>query len=247
MLKTISLILVSMLSVSCFAVAPPALHVSFDASDGVGEKVEEGVTTFEGSAPITAIFHFTFDNLGDWTPMYEWRFCHEGGTLDEPYMIRYESDPEIVFTQGVTDSIALYCTLTNGKDAPIEMRREYWTHENEPLTIKTSESNLVFPNAFTPNGDGKNDYYKPKSFQSIVEFRAIIFNRWGQKLYEWTDITADGWDGKFHGHDVKQGVYFALIRAKGADGTVFEFKKDVNLLRTYDAADINSADAGAGF
>ena len=89
------------------------------------------------------------------------------------------------------------------------------------------------PNAFSPNGDGINDIYKAKDgYQSIVEFKACIFNRWGQKIYEWND-PAGGWDGKHNGKDVKQGVYFVLVKAKGADGRKYEIKRDVNLLRGF--------------
>ena len=89
------------------------------------------------------------------------------------------------------------------------------------------------PNAFSPNGDGINDIYQAKStYQSIIEFHAIIYNRWGQKLYEWNDITG-GWDGKFHGKDVSQGVYFVVVNARGADGKRYSIKRDVNLLRGY--------------
>jgi gliding motility-associated-like protein len=92
---------------------------------------------------------------------------------------------------------------------------------------------IFVPNIFSPNGDGINDVYRAKSnYQSIVEFDAYIFNRWGQKLYEWHD-PAGGWDGKFNGKDVKQGVYFVLVKAKGADGRKYNIKKDVNLLRGY--------------
>ena len=93
-------------------------------------------------------------------------------------------------------------------------------------------STLVMPNAFSPNNDQINDVYKVKSYQNIVEFRAYIFNRWGQKLFEWTNID-DGWDGKYRGNDVKQGTYFVLVKAKGADGQTYNIRKDVNLLRGY--------------
>ena len=77
------------------------------------------------------------------------------------------------------------------------------------------------------------DRYKAKDgYQSLIEFHAYIFNRWGQKLYEWTD-PAGGWDGKYKGNDVKDGVYFVLVKAKGADGRKFNIKKDVNLLRGF--------------
>ena len=89
------------------------------------------------------------------------------------------------------------------------------------------------PNAFSPNGDGINDIYKPKDgYRNIEEFHAYIYNRWGQKLYEWTD-PATGWDGTYRGKPVKEGVYFCLVKAKGADSVVYNIKRDVNLLRGY--------------
>ena len=52
----------------------------------------------------------------------------------------------------------------------------------------TKTSVLLMPNAFSPNGDGINDIYKPKDgYRNIEEFHAYIYNRWGQKLYECTD------------------------------------------------------------
>ena len=93
-------------------------------------------------------------------------------------------------------------------------------------------SSLVIPNAFSPNHDEINEVFKVKSHQNIVEFHAYIFNRWGQKLYEWTNLEG-GWDGTYRGNDVKQGTYFVLVKAKGADGQTYNIRKDVNLLRGY--------------
>ena len=42
-----------------------------------------------------------------------------------------------------------------------------------------------------------------------------------------------GWDGTYRGKPVKEGVYFCLVKAKGADGVVYNIKRDVNLLRGY--------------
>ena len=94
------------------------------------------------------------------------------------------------------------------------------------------ESKLSFPNAFSPNGDGKNDKFIAKECQNIVEFHAYIFNRWGQQLFDWTD-SADGWDGTRNGTPVEDGVYFLLCKAKGTDGKTYTIRKDVNLLRGY--------------
>ena len=95
-----------------------------------------------------------------------------------------------------------------------------------------TESKLSFPNAFSPNGDGKNDKFIAKECQNISEFHAYIFNRWGQKLFDWTN-SADGWDGTYNGKPVNEGVYFLLCKAKGTDGKTYNIRKDVNLLRGF--------------
>ncbi len=111
------------------------------------------------------------------------------------------------------------------------------TVASDTTTVMTSM--LTFPNAFSPNGDLINDTYGAKECQNIVEFHAYIFNRWGQKLYEWTDPTGS-WDGTYNGRDVKQGTYFVLVKARGADGQTFNIRKDVNLLRGYTEGSTNN-------
>ena len=138
---------------------------------------------------------------------------------------------EYTFTTAGNHKVMLYAILTRGDDT-IEYTDEYWSTA-DPISVSISESKLEMPNAFSPNGDGINDIYKAKDgYQSLVEFHAYIFNRWGQKLFEWTD-PSQGWDGTYNGKDVKQGVYFVLVKAKGADGRTFTIRRDVNLLRGY--------------
>lgn len=100
----------------------------------------------------------------------------------------------------------------------------------DSTTIQASR--LEMPNAFSPNGDGINDTYRVKASQNITEFHAYIFNRWGQCLYQWSQIDGE-WDGTYHGKPVKDGVYFVRVKAKGGDGKVYDIKKDVNLLRKF--------------
>ncbi len=235
MRKTILIIVLSILNVAAVVASDyPYITVSFDATDS-GEETQTGATAVQGSAPITASFHFEANDADGWTLAYEWRFCHEGGSLDEPYMVRYEESPQVTFTQAGTDSVALYAIFTRDGSTPVEFRSLYWRDKTQatPLTILASESVLTFPNAFSPNGDGINDYFKPKTSESIVDFHATIYSRWGQKMFEWDNVKGEGWDGKFHGKDVKQGVYFIQVKASGADGREFLIKKDVNLLRGY--------------
>ncbi len=114
--------------------------------------------------------------------------------------------------------------------------------DDDEITDSTTDtttvipSKLEMPNAFSPNNDGFNDEYQAKSnYQNITEFRAMIFNRWGQCLYTWTDWTdpKKGWDGTYKGKPVKDGVYFVRVKAKGGDGKEFDIRKDVNLLRKF--------------
>lgn len=193
------------------------------------DEGEETGTSYSGSAPLTVVFHANAENVGMYTPHYEWRFTKEGET--QPYLVRYEEETEYTFTEAGSHRIVLYATFINGNDT-VAYTKDYW-QDAQLITIQISESKLEMPNAFSPNGDGINDIYRAKNnYQSIVEFDAYIFNRWGQKIYEWHD-PAGGWDGKFNGKDVKQGVYFVLVKAKGADGRKYNIKKDVNLLRGY--------------
>ena len=106
-------------------------------------------------------------------------------------------------------------------------------------TTTTQASHLEMPNAFSPNGDGVNDTYRPKNYQNITEFKAMIFNRWGQCLYVWTDVNGE-WDGTHKGKPVKDGVYFVRVTAKGGDGRRYDIKKDVNLLRKFNEVTVSS-------
>ena len=197
---------------------------TFYSNDG-----EQTGTTFSGPAPLEAHFAANPSNVGDYSAHYEWRFTLEGET--EPYLVRHEEETDFTFTKAGSHRIVCYAQFTLANDT-VSFTEEYWA-ENSPLTVTISESRLEFPNAFSPNGDGINDILKAKDgWQSIVEFHAYIYNRWGQLLYDWADPVG-GWDGTYGGHDVKQGVYFLYVKAKGADGLKYNIKKDVNLLRGY--------------
>lgn len=206
---------------------PPTINPTATYTSVDGEVTESA--EMSGQAPLAGSFKANASNTEGYTATYEWRFTQEGAT--EPYLIRYEEDTEYTFRKAGSHSIVLYATFTKGNDV-IQYGQEYWS-EVSPLRVTISESKLEMPNAFSPNGDGINDVYKAKDgYQSLTEFHAYIFNRWGQKLFEWTN-PADGWDGKYKGKDVAQGVYYVLVKAKGADGKTYNIKRDVNLLRGY--------------
>ena len=98
-------------------------------------------------------------------------------------------------------------------------------------------------NVFTPNGDGSNDIYYPFSsagwtpemIDGLVEdYRMIIYNRWGNKMFETTDYLI-GWDGtKADGTPANDGSYFVNIRFLPQCGTeedLFEATEGFHLVR----------------
>jgi gliding motility-associated-like protein len=77
------------------------------------------------------------------------------------------------------------------------------------ITYNDCEANLVIPNCFTPNGDGYNERFNVES-GNLSRFSMLIFNRWGQLLFETEDINK-GWDGKVNGRICPVGTYYYLI------------------------------------
>jgi len=69
---------------------------------------------------------------------------------------------------------------------------------------------LYSPNAFSPDGDGINDFFKI-SGQGIIDYQIEIFNRWGQMVYKSLDL-GKGWDGTFKGKNLPTGTYVYKIK-----------------------------------
>lgn len=237
-MKQISLIftLIVFLSVPCCTFADddePTANpkCSIETPEGEVEEVQ-----YKGSAPIVAHFTSNVENLGNYTALYEW-IVYETGKEDNPYLRRYDQDFDYTFVKSGKSHIKLQVTFVNGTDTIGEYV------QTEVFEVEAEHSVLNVPNAFTPNGDGTNDVFKVKSdYKSIIEFQGYIFNRWGRKLFEWTDIS-QGWDGKYNGSDVPDGVYYCRIDAKGADGEKYKIRKAINLLRGYNT-DATSTPAG---
>lgn len=243
MFKTRLTVLFPLLALGIFNISYaqdiPSINPTFSFTNADG--LQENQTECDENAPLSCTFYANIENDFGYQVFYDWRFYNEGGSPEKPEFSRKDlASPTVTFTTSGRHLVALYATFVNGTDTIRYDYENYWA-DATPLSITIKSSKLEVPNAFSPNGDGTNDIFRVKqdSYQSIVSFKATIFNRWGQKLYQWTDITG-GWDGKFHGTDVKQGVYYVHVEARGADGIVYDIKRDVNLLRGYTAKDGSS-------
>ena len=78
-------------------------------------------------------------------------------------------------------------------------------------SISPNGDSIIFPNVFTPNNDGYNDFLKLSSSgaSSISDFHFEVYNRWGQRVYA-TQDPRFLWDGRFKDKNLSSGVYFWL-------------------------------------
>jgi gliding motility-associated-like protein len=90
-------------------------------------------------------------------------------------------------------------------------------------------SSLIVPNAFSPNGDGINDFFSPRD-TNLSFYTCKIYNRWGNLVFETTNPN-QFWDGNYNGGDCVDGTYFYLIEAVGLDDKKYLFKGFLMLAR----------------
>jgi gliding motility-associated-like protein len=108
-------------------------------------------------------------------------------------------------------------------------RTEFNCVNYDEVCVKVNKDwDIFIPNTFTPNGDGKNDYFVPYGY-AISEINLLIFDRWGHEIFK-EDNTKNGWDGKQKGTICKQGVYIYQVEIKTMSGLNFSKTGHVNLL-----------------
>ncbi len=180
----------------------------------------ESVTKFRTSAPLYVDF---VSNASPMTQRYEWHFSRdENFTTDFTY---YEKDlNSFPFTEAGVYYIKLVVQSKDSISSAILC--DYTTY----ACLNISDSEILIPNVFTPNGDGMNDEFKV-AYKSILSYRCRIYNQWGRKVYDSTDISK-GWDGTIGGTHASIGTYFYIIEAKGNDGKLIKKQGDINLVRS---------------
>lgn len=101
------------------------------------------------------------------------------------------------------------------------------------VTIYEDASNFI-PNAFSPNEDGVNDFFRPiLSHFDKTDYRMQIFDRWGRIVFE-TESADEGWNGSANGKEyyVEPGVYIYAIRVKSKrTREITELKGTVTVIR----------------
>lgn len=147
------------------------------------------------SAPLEVLFKANGLNA----EYYQWKL-YKGSSL---MLTRSDAEHRYTFTD------------KGNYRAVVAISNSHCQLDSVEFTIFISESMVVVPNVFTPNGDGTNDEFRVV-YRSLKEFHCWVYNRWGHLVYEWSD-PAKGWDGTIGGRPAAEGAYFYVIRALGTD------------------------------
>lgn len=102
----------------------------------------------------------------------------------------------------------------------------------DSVLVTVEEAFNGVPNAFTPNGDDINDFFRPTFLadEEVISFR--VFNRWGQIVYNGDENHGEGWDGTYQGIAQPTEVYIFIITYKRAsEPEAREIKGEVTLIR----------------
>jgi len=176
---------------------------------------------------------------------YTWTITNKKNASATP-IVRNEQDFELEFNESGSYTVQLRAIFYGEEGVEdYEFPMEDEGEDPKLINFTISESKLEFPNAISPNGTpGLNDVLKPKEgYKGIVSFHAVVFSRWGQKIYSWDDIHG-GWDGTYKGKFVKDGVYFLNVSAKGSDGVDYKIKKAITVISGYNGSENSGGSNG---
>jgi len=137
----------------------------------------------------------TFTGMSDVPGDFFWQFGDGGASLDQVPVHTYRDTGLYDVTLIVTDEVGCIDSLTK----PIYIA---------PLV------DITYPNAFTPDGDDKNDFFRGKGAGEITlisNYELLIFDRWGKVVFSTSD-PEDGWNGRLNnaGQILPIGVYSYL-------------------------------------
>ncbi|WP_159456108.1 T9SS type B sorting domain-containing protein [Chitinophaga eiseniae] len=119
----------------------------------------------------------------------------------------------------------------------VTARNDYWCTDTASVQIQTFvNAGISMPNAFSPNGDGQNDFFYVIGSWDIRQVRNLsVFNRSGNKVFEAVNTPANdrayGWDGMVKGQKADMGTYVYFATVEYIDGTVKLIKGAVTLIR----------------
>jgi gliding motility-associated-like protein len=100
------------------------------------------------------------------------------------------------------------------------------------IFVQTICGDLYIPTAFSPNGSGPSANNSLCIYGNcITSLNYAVYDRWGEKVFETTEVDQQCWDGTFRGKELNSGIYAYKIRVTLTDGTYVEESGNLTLLR----------------
>lgn len=161
---------------------------------------------------INALISGTYDGI-------EWNSSNTNTTAifqDEPHFIFYPLESQTIFI--------------------IVEKSDCYTIDSIHIEVEIVD-NIFIPNAFSPNGDGNNDFFTPylgNSIKKISKFQ--ITDVWGEIVFEKNNYLPyhnNGWDGKFRGKKIPPGVFMYCVEVEYINDQTKIFCGDVLLIRGF--------------
>lgn len=179
------------------------------------------------------------------------------GQISDTIVITQFTKPSVNIGSDTTFCDSIQLTVGNGNFTTIrwstgDSLRSIMVTNSGLFSVKVSNTNCLtvdsislnkaclyevyIPTAFTPNGDGSNDYIAPLSFRKEVEIlQFLVYNRWGELVYEQSNFTPNslyhGWDGSFKGAPAQMDTYVYIYKAKLPDNTIKSYNGVFTLMR----------------
>jgi len=204
---TFSVTLTVTTAAGCQSVATMSNYVSILSNPNAAFTATPNVTTED--APT-----ITFINQSTGASMFAWSFGDDAGTdFTENPVYTYNGNGSYLVTLWVENAAGCADSSTM------------------LVNIKPTYT-FYLSNAFSPNGDGRNDILRPFGTGWDPDTYSMrIYSRWGDLVFSTTDIN-HGWDGLLpNGSEALQDFYSVLIRVRGLDGKENEYYQGVGLIR----------------
>lgn len=170
-----------------------------------------------------------------WLPNYVWRGNYFGGVSmsfeqRELDAANYEFDHWEFKRHTPTPSTTRDTVSINFTQADTVIAHYKAKEKKIEEILKEGDTDVIFPSAFTPNGDGNNDVLFALGGLRATDVSIEVWNRWGQLVFSTNDLSK-GWDGNFNGTPAHTGVYAYLIKFTSVEGDKKRSKGNVTLLR----------------
>lgn len=195
-------------------------HIYAEMTDANGATTSE-IENVELSAPVEIFFYGRGNKIPSYetknqpaTYFYVWNIYKEEDQAN--HIVRY-TDTDIKYT---FNEAGRYIVRLETSD------QNAYCPDSTSMQVTISDYEMVAPGYIILNGTHQ---FKVK-YKSIFNFKCTIFNRWGNKIYEYNDPSL-GWDGKHNGRTVSTGVYYYIITFESGDGKKHKASGAINALR----------------